>query len=144
LSVLFLKEFYSKLKYTFSLLPIFCFFSLYFSNHWFFFSIDLTKAALMPVYITSISLIFIIIWLTILFFDQSSEIHKQNLKDVLLTYQLSEREGEVFLHILNGKTNKFISENLFIEEGTVKNHLTNIYKKLSVKSRNELMAKFTG
>ena len=56
-----------------------------------------------------------------------------------MTYKLSEREGDVFLLLLNGKSNKDISKNLFIEEGTVKNHLTNIYKKLSIKNRTELM-----
>ena len=60
-----------------------------------------------------------------------------------MTYKLSEREDDVFLLLLNGKSNKDISKNLFIEEGTVKNHLTNIYKKLSIKNRTELMAKFT-
>lgn len=133
-----------KFQIILSLLPILCFLSLYFSNFSFFYTVNLTQSELTPIYLTSIILIFLIIWLTIVFFDQSNELYKKNLKDVLLTYQLSEREGEVFLHILNGQTNKSISQTLFIEEGTVKNHLTNIYKKLKVKSRNELMAKFTG
>ena len=132
------------LQYWTSILPIAGFLLLYFTDFAFFYTIVLTQRELSPIYITSILLIFAIIWLTIIFFDQSNTFYKKSLKDVLLTYQLSEREGEVFLHILNGQSNKSISDQLFIEEGTVKNHLTNIYRKLNVKSRNELMAKFTG
>ena len=133
----------AKLRNVLSTLPIACFLFLYFSDFKFFYTVSLSKTDLMPVYLTSIILIFIIIWTTILFFDQFSTHYKDNLKNILLSYQLSEREGDVFLLILNGKSNKTISNELFIEEGTVKNHLTNIYKKLNVKNRNELMAKFT-
>ena len=123
--------------------PIILFFLLYVSEFAFFNKVDLTKQELIPIYITALVLIFIIIFLTMVFFDGFSSHYKKSLKDILLTYQLSEREGEVFLHILNGESNKSISKLLYIEEGTVKNHLTSIYKKLKVSTRSELMAKFT-
>ncbi len=132
-----------KIRYFFAIQPIVWFLILYFTDFSFFYKVQLSKTDLIPIYLTSILLIFAIIWVTIIFFDQSSSHYKNNLKDVLQTYQLSEREGDVFIHVLNGKSNKTISSTLFIEEGTVKNHLTNIYKKLNVKNRNELMAKFT-
>ena len=133
----------NKLRYFLSIQPIIFFLLLYVTNFSFFYKKTLTETELAPIFFTCIILIFIIIWITILFFDQFSTHYKNNLKDILLTYQLSEREGDVFIHVLNGKSNKSISNFLYIEEGTVKNHLTNIYKKLGVKNRNELMAKFT-
>lgn len=51
--------------------------------------------------------------------------------------QLTPREVEVLQHIGQGKTNQEISEALFIEVGTVKNHVHNILKKLDVSSREE-------
>ena len=45
--------------------------------------------------------------------------------------------------IRSGKTNKEISETLYIEESTVKIHIKNIYKKLNVKNRHSLMAKLS-
>lgn len=56
--------------------------------------------------------------------------------------QLTDRENEVIELIIAGKTNKGIGEQLFISEKTVKNHIYNIYKKLGIKSRFELMSLF--
>ena len=48
---------------------------------------------------------------------------------------LSKREYEVLKLISTGYNNKEIGRNLFISEKTVKNHITNIFKKLEVKDR---------
>lgn len=48
---------------------------------------------------------------------------------------LSRREYEVLGLLSKGKSNKLIGEELFISEKTVKNHVTQIYKKLGVKDR---------
>jgi len=53
---------------------------------------------------------------------------------------ITEREKEIIILILKGKSNKEIEEELFISLGTVKNHLYNIYKKLKVKSRTQLIS----
>lgn len=50
---------------------------------------------------------------------------------------LSKREQDVFHLLLEGKSNKEIASSLAITEKTVEEHLTNIYKKLGVKSRTE-------
>lgn len=52
--------------------------------------------------------------------------------------QISPREKEVLLLVLQGKTNKDIAESLFISLPTVKSHVSNIYEKLGVKNRMEL------
>jgi len=48
---------------------------------------------------------------------------------------LSERELEILRFVADGATNKEIAARLVIAEGTVKNHLTNILGKLSVRDR---------
>ncbi len=50
---------------------------------------------------------------------------------------LSEREVEVLELISNGRTNREIAAELFISEKTVKNHVTNILRKLDVSDRTE-------
>lgn len=51
--------------------------------------------------------------------------------------QLTEREIEVLGLIVAGKTNKEIAETLVISEKTVKNHVTNILKKLNLNDRTQ-------
>jgi DNA-binding NarL/FixJ family response regulator len=53
---------------------------------------------------------------------------------------LTPREREVLALIGEGLTNQQIGERLFIEVGTVKNHVHNILKKLEVNSREEAAA----
>jgi DNA-binding NarL/FixJ family response regulator len=55
--------------------------------------------------------------------------------DELLIEPLSSREIEILKCIALGDSNKQIAEKLFIAEGTVKNHVTNILSKLGVKDR---------
>ena len=53
---------------------------------------------------------------------------------------LSERETEVLLAAIRGRSVKEIEEELFIANGTVKAHLQHIYRKLDVHSKRELCA----
>lgn len=53
---------------------------------------------------------------------------------------LSPAEQAVFLHIINGKTNKEISDLLFVTDKTIKYHITQIFKKKSVSSRSQLIS----
>lgn len=50
---------------------------------------------------------------------------------------LSNRELEVLMQIAEGKMNKEIASNLNIAERTVKNHISSIFKKLSVSDRTQ-------
>lgn len=52
---------------------------------------------------------------------------------------LSNREVEVAIMISKGVTNKEAADQLFVTEKTVKFHLTNIYKKMGVRSRAQLI-----
>jgi DNA-binding CsgD family transcriptional regulator len=52
--------------------------------------------------------------------------------------KLSNREQEIVEQLLEGKSNKEISEALNISEKTVKNNLWRIYRKFGVDSRNKL------
>ena len=54
-----------------------------------------------------------------------------------LASPLSEREAEVLRHLAAGKSNKEIAAALDLAEGTVKNHLSNIFNKLEVLDRTQ-------
>jgi DNA-binding CsgD family transcriptional regulator len=53
-------------------------------------------------------------------------------------YEISKREAEIVLEICTGKSNKDISDKLFITLQTVKDHNYRIYSKLGVKTRGQL------
>ena len=61
------------------------------------------------------------------------------LRETLIQKGLSNREAEVAVLVSQGLPNKEVAEKLFVTEKTVKFHLTNIYKKMSVKSRAQLI-----
>ena len=58
-----------------------------------------------------------------------------------LVEPLSERELEILRLIATGASNKEIAGELFITEGTVKNHVTNILGKLGVRDRTQAALK---
>ena len=52
---------------------------------------------------------------------------------------LTKREKEVLLLLAQGYSNKAIAEKLFIEEQTVRNHVSMIYSKIGIHDRIEVM-----
>lgn len=62
-------------------------------------------------------------------------VNKSN--DVVLK-ELTPREREIAYLVAEGRTNKEISETLYITEGTVKNHITKILDKLEIRDRTQL------
>lgn len=64
--------------------------------------------------------------------DAEEDANNENIKKIQL---LSKREYEVLELISRGKSNKLIGNELYISEKTVKNHITQIYKKIGVKDR---------
>ncbi|AAK80211.1 DNA-binding NarL/FixJ family response regulator [Clostridium acetobutylicum] len=69
----------------------------------------------------------------------SNNINSTN-KEILSV--LTEREMEITKLVTSGKSNKEISETLFISEGTVKNYISKILKKLKLQRRTQLLAIF--
>ncbi|MEM9776444.1 MAG: response regulator transcription factor, partial [Chloroflexota bacterium] len=63
-----------------------------------------------------------------------------------LVEPLSKRELEILQFIGNGASNREIANDLFLSEGTVKNHVTNILGKMGVRDRTQaaLMGKEMG
>ena len=59
---------------------------------------------------------------------------------------LSERELEVLRLLADGRSNKEIASRLFLAEGTVKNHVTNVLAKLNARDRTQaaLLARSLG
>jgi len=73
--------------------------------------------------------------------DLSQELLSEAINNTKELYAISSRELDVFKLIIDGLTNKEISDQLFISEHTVKNHITHIFQKLNVTDRLQAMAK---
>jgi DNA-binding NarL/FixJ family response regulator len=67
-------------------------------------------------------------------------ISAQDQLDTTAVSDLTNREREVLALIGKGLTNQEIADRLFIEVGTVKNHVHNLLKKLDVNSRDDAAA----
>lgn len=59
--------------------------------------------------------------------------------EIVEAYELTQREGELVRLIYEGKSNGDIAEMLFISESTVKTHIYNIFKKMNIKNRIQLV-----
>lgn len=57
-------------------------------------------------------------------------------------HNLTEREQEILIHLLQAKSQQEISDELFIALGTVKTHIHNIYQKTESGNRNQIIAKY--
>jgi DNA-binding NarL/FixJ family response regulator len=51
--------------------------------------------------------------------------------------QLTEREREILALVASGASNREIAEKLYLTEGTVKNHMSNVLSKLGVRDRTQ-------
>lgn len=56
-------------------------------------------------------------------------------------YSITDREHEIIQKVIEGKSNAEIASQLFISLATVKTHLHNIYRKIGVDSRYDLLAR---
>ncbi len=75
--------------------------------------------------------------------DTAAPLYKRTWQDcceyLSVRYGLSPRESEVFTLLSRGRSQKYISEHLFISQTTSKTHSYRIYKKLDVNSQQELI-----
>jgi DNA-binding NarL/FixJ family response regulator len=67
------------------------------------------------------------------FFDQEKSNEKERI--------LSEKEAKIVHYIVDGLNYKMIAANLNVTVDAIKYHLKNIYKKLQINSKGELIAK---
>jgi ATP-dependent transcriptional regulator len=63
----------------------------------------------------------------------------EELDAILPVFSLSQREAEVLHSLIEGKTNSEIARLLFVSESTIKSHVHNIYSKLGIDNRFELL-----
>ncbi len=75
--------------------------------------------------------------------------HEERLTPLDLTklsaeFGITVREKEILQRVAVGRSNKQIAAELFISEGTVKNHLYRIMRKLNVGNRTEIAVRLTG
>jgi len=62
-----------------------------------------------------------------------------NLDEIFNKYKISHREQEILHLVIQGKSNREMENKLFISIPTVKRHLANIYEKIGVSSRLQLI-----
>ncbi|WP_253916459.1 helix-turn-helix transcriptional regulator [Lentimicrobium sp. S6] len=62
--------------------------------------------------------------------------------DLIKEFGITKRESEIILLLCDGKTNKEIAEELFIAPLTARDHISNIYRKVKVKNRVQLVNQF--
>ena len=71
---------------------------------------------------------------------------KQQLQSIQAQYpeltKLSPREIEVFAYLLTDKTQEEIAKELFISSSSVHFHCKNIYKKLEVSGRRQILIRY--
>jgi DNA-binding CsgD family transcriptional regulator len=70
--------------------------------------------------------------------NRSTKINR-SLKEIAFVHNLSNKEADVFILLCRGKHLDEISAELYIADSTLKKHIGNIYKKLNIKNRYELM-----
>lgn len=65
-------------------------------------------------------------------------------KETLYISKLTERENEIVALLLKGRTYKMIADEMYLSENTIKTHIKNIYSKLNVNSKTELIKLING
>lgn len=72
--------------------------------------------------------------------DRLSQLTEQVDKLALL-YDITDREKDVIILYAQGRSRAFISSKLFISENTARDHLKNVYKKMRIHNKQELIDK---
>lgn len=67
-----------------------------------------------------------------------------NHRDFAHSHNLTRREEEICLLVLQGRTNREIAEELHVSIGTVKTHVRHIFEKVGVGTREDLRSAAAG
>lgn len=73
-------------------------------------------------------------------YQSASTSHEQVVYELAAAYGLSKREQQVCLALVEGAKNCEIANKLFISKHTVKCHVSNLYRKLGVNSRHQILS----
>lgn len=73
-------------------------------------------------------------------YQKSSTTQEQVVYELAAAYNLSKREQQVCMALIEGDKNCEIGNKLFISKHTVKCHVTSLYRKLDINSRHEILA----
>lgn len=79
----------------------------------------------------------------LMLYKQRSRMSKrgeEEVPDAILVLGVSKKEWRVLQCIMQGKSNEEIAKTMFVAVSTVKTHINNLYKKLSVSNRKEAIA----
>jgi len=104
----------------------------------------LSFSLFIPLFYFSYSIVFLQAFIKMYHVDSISETSPEeinDLNDYLNLAGISVREKEVVTLIMKGYSNQKISNQLFISLSTVKTHVRNIFQKLNVESRFEIMSR---
>lgn len=74
--------------------------------------------------------------------DSKTINNKLTLEQCALEKGLTKREETILRSLLNSDSNEDICDKLCITNNTLKKHILNIYRKLEIKNRNQLLKKF--
>ncbi len=97
-----------------------------------------------PYAFLAINLFFIHYFAGILRRSRADGDRASDVSGIVARYDVSAREAEVLELIVRGKNRVEIGAALFISENTVKTHIGNLYRKLGVTSRDQLVELITG
>jgi len=84
----------------------------------------------------------LLMYLFVQYHDTRYNFSTNNFDQLLLQYEITDREKEIVELVCQGKTNKEIAEILFLSPLTVRDHLSNIYRKTNVNNRTKLAGLF--
>lgn len=112
-----------------ALIPL-CFFSLFFAA---------VKDFSYPVYVLAFSIIMLVYYYSRITIDVEEKKRSTLSLESLASYKITEREFSVIQLICDGLTNKEIAGELSISVNTVNNHVANIFDKMGVRSRIDLL-----
>lgn len=73
------------------------------------------------------------------FSEQAEQETEPAVEGLIAEFMLTERQTSILLLLIRGRNRRIISKELFISEETVKTHIQQIYRKLNVHSRQELI-----